>query len=805
MYKQLYGSETTESLSASQFAVVLPIFIKKEEQFIDNILRPLFIEAGWISKLDYSSKLVFFGKLEASLYTHQRLSAALSDGEFQEMIRERRYICCLIQKDLYDGSLTLTLNIIQMRFDKDFIAASKSSISSSKAQLLTPQQLMFPSKTLTIQNYISKKTLHLPRFLRSRILADSSGNVPSVHDGLYGSYLNNVHQRGGLAVRQLIERLIDPKLHNTVYDTDGYIRKDQFTAFPIWQHLNQNERNNLKAIRHRELLEFFPLIDMSKVLDEIRMYAQEHEFVLQSADDIVFIDHFFDFHTFNPGMLEMGIKYQLLNIKKSTLLSLARSEPPRRKSSSIPYLRSIPTAMDIGILFKISTMVELANKLKEPTVSHSTRKYCSLEVTDGGCKTREQEILEKLPGYSFYMEIKIKLNQQIKLYLHQVIETQHGTEKSTLPIADTAVEIGDIYNTICDVLWNASQEHSFSECASSSSVYDHYQNFKSRLLVLLEEMFDDEISAEKDIHDLQDIYTGNTDCSCCVQISHQMILDMGVKHYLKKIAGSIIACAESSAIFGKYQPKMMIITGSLLSKWAKLNNTLYRDFIWKQLEEELCLAIYQHQMKVHLIMSHADVDLFPDEQLIKWEKYQQVVGDRRILIGINAEDPCFLYEDKGDRYEMISAMEVDGNPQWRFQLIQDDMRLLSQSGFTSRYYIIPYRELTENPGDDDFRKEAKNVYFTTDCCVYFSENQLEKLLKTSTTLTANHAIIRVMLDTGPVDLGPHDLYAGTGYPVVFSFKPQNYDLKAEFTLCSHGSRLLGAHLSTGINLEKLPQ
>ena len=71
-YKQFYGNETTESLSKSQFAVILPMSLEKDGQFIKDILRPLFMEAGWISESDVSSKLIFFGKLEANLYAQQQ-------------------------------------------------------------------------------------------------------------------------------------------------------------------------------------------------------------------------------------------------------------------------------------------------------------------------------------------------------------------------------------------------------------------------------------------------------------------------------------------------------------------------------------------------------------------------------------------------------------------------------------------------------------------------------------------------------------------------------------------------------------
>ncbi|KAL9558383.1 hypothetical protein MBANPS3_000926 [Mucor bainieri] len=436
-------------------------------------------------------------------------------------------------------------------------------------------------------------------------------------------------------------------------------------------------------------------------------------------------------------------------------------------------------------------MVELSNKLKEPVILHSESKQCKLVSKSNRSKSRKEVILERLPNYSFYLEAKITLSQQIKLYLHQVIETQHGTEKSTLPIADTSVEIGDMYDTICDTLWYASQEQSSVECGSSLSVYGHYHNFKSKLLALLEEMFDDEISAEKNIHDLQDIHTGNTHCSCCIQISHQMILDMGVKHYLKGIAESIVACAGSPATFGKYKPKTIIITGSLLSKWTKLNNTLYRDFIWKQLEEELCLAIYQHQIKVHLIMSHADVDLFPDEQLIKWEKYQQAVGVRRILVDIRSySSRGNLYEDKGDRYEIVPSIILGDREHYRFYLVQNNETLLGISGIASRYYVNPIRSLgnlgkRRVPDDDHHVK----IGFYYNIVVYMCSSQDQEMVLSSPAILEDekYATEIMMWPLTADNSSRQDIFPGAGFPVAFTLQPQNYDLKTSLTLTTGGS------------------
>lgn len=214
MYKRLYGNETVESMSKSQFAVILPIFLEKDGQFVKDILRPLFMEAGWISESDFKSKLVFFGELEAKLYAEQlRRVENPTHPKPQKIAREKRNMCCLVQRDLYSNSLMLTLDIIQMRYDKDFIAASKSPpSSSSRAQILTPQ-FMVPSKTIFIQNWVSAKTLLLPRYLLSRIFPGSSNIITFAHGDLNGFYWDNEYQNVD-HLKELISMLLISYDHN---------------------------------------------------------------------------------------------------------------------------------------------------------------------------------------------------------------------------------------------------------------------------------------------------------------------------------------------------------------------------------------------------------------------------------------------------------------------------------------------------------------------------------------------------------------------------------------------------------------
>lgn len=169
-----------------------------------------------------------------------------------------------------------------------------------------------------------------------------------------------------------------------------------------------------------------------------------------------------------------------------------------------------------------------------------------------------------------------------------------------------------------------------------------------------------------------------------------MILEMGIKPYLEGIASSIIGCLKSPATFGMYKIGTLIITGSLLQHWAKLKNKLYADFIWRELEEAFYLYLYKHQIRTQISMTKVDLDLFTDNRQIKLEKYQQVLGKKRVLIEIFSKGnlPAKLYEYKGDRYELVPSINIDNDEYWRVIVAQDDNTVLSQSGISRKFFYV---------------------------------------------------------------------------------------------------------------------
>lgn len=314
--------------------------------------------------------------------------------------------------------------------------------------------------------------------------------------------------------------------------------------------------------------------------------------------------------------------------------------------------------------------------------------------------------------------------------------------------------------------------------------------------------FESELPKEDSIHDLHGMHVGSAECTCTVQISHGMILDMGIKSYLNSIAQSIASCLKNTFAFGKYKVGSLIVTGSLLHKWTKFENTLYRRFIWNQLEEELCISLHHHQMRVQLIMSHVDIDLFPDEKLVKWEKYQQVLGEKRMFVeiqqnGISAK----LYQDTGDQYKLIPSFQRDGKEHWKFLLTEDTDDVLDQSGISKRYYIVPNRD---SEGNFFAQEAAETVYmaypisknrfatcllechltsFLFNLGVFLCNSQNQQEISSSFVEPnyRSHVMLSGMVTPTPQRIldFKQDVQNITSFPIVFHIEPRNYDLKTK--------------------------
>lgn len=113
-----------------------------------------------------------------------------------------------------------------------------------------------------------------------------------------------------------------------------------------------------------------------------------------------------------------------------------------------------------GCAYKILKMIQLSNRLRQPFVIETVfedEQNDTLNNTLPKCNEKHV-VIEKIQPYGYYVEADINCKNEIKMHLNQVIETTSDDdkpEKSTLPIMNNSVRIADIYEFICESIWNA--------------------------------------------------------------------------------------------------------------------------------------------------------------------------------------------------------------------------------------------------------------------------------------------------------------------------------------------------------------
>lgn len=139
---------------------------------------------------------------------------------------------------------------------------------------------------------------------------------------------------------------------------------------------------------------------------------------------------------------------------------------------------SMWSMIEEGFRCKVYKLNELSSRLMQPNVlksitMQSTKSKCQNKPLPSN--SRVDTFVNEMPPYSFYVEAKISCYHKIKLILSQVIETRiayNATEKSTIPIDETSVNLDDIYESIFQNIWCSITERTisfFSFCESHTA------------------------------------------------------------------------------------------------------------------------------------------------------------------------------------------------------------------------------------------------------------------------------------------------------------------------------------------------
>lgn len=96
-------------------------------------------------------------------------------------------------------------------------------------------------------------------------------------------------------------------------------------------------------------------------------------------------------------------------------------------------------------------------------------------------------------------------------------------------------------------------------------------------------------------------------------------------------------------------------------------------------------------------MTQIGIDLFPDNKPIKIEKYQQILGKKRVVMALLRRDNirAKVYEDKGDRYELVHSFQSAYGEHWRLLIAQGDNTVFEHSGISRKFFYVFDKNDTE--------------------------------------------------------------------------------------------------------------
>ncbi|CEP19974.1 hypothetical protein [Parasitella parasitica] len=509
--------------------------------------------------------------------------------------------------------------------------------------------------------------------------------------------------------------------------------------------LDKELRDQLMSLQTQDILDHLPKITEIDIFEYIEAYLDEYRTVYENISG-VFINtasniNFCGMQEYKHDRdiydeIQMTYGASIWANKFMTNVRLAISQM-RNFQGTIHTSKSMWSMFERGMEHKLWKMNELASKLSEPLVLNPMAVVNKLET-----KTTIDSFLDDLLPYSFYVEAKVTCSCKIILYLNQVIETrvsEQTTEKSTLLIDESTIEVGDIYESICENLWNSLVDESFIRCelhaTSTTKSMAHYKKFCLNLTSRFQKSFANRVMQQDDIDDVFTVQINETGCGCAVSSSYRKMLNLGVDPYLSSVARSIVSHVHSNVLSGKYHILRLLVSGSMLIKWAALYNSAHSDYFWKQFEREIGLFLYEKQLKIHLVISKSDVlqDYFPDNCSLARQKFRQVSSRNMFLEieGIGGPE-AEMYEFKHDRYERVPR--VNGHEQmWRACIVSTEEDILDLTGIEKRFYI--------HFNDSDLNEEYAR-YSTYSAAIVLTQFPInEEILTDASFVTPNENIV----------------------------------------------------------------
>lgn len=166
-------------------------------------------------------------------------------------------------------------------------------------------------------------------------------------------------------------------------------------------------------------------------------------------------------------------------------------------------------------------------------------------------------------------------------------------------------------------------------------------------------------------------------CKHGATITHRNIMEIGILPYLKEIAIALAFSLKAKAMFANYKVSCMVITGELLQSWLTRFNTVYADYMWTKLSDELLRQFYARDIRTNFILTK-DIILGDRDQRcspVKRQKYLQISSKDYVLNIRKHHGPAVtVYHCQDDRCSKISMTRTGEFAHWRIPLWTSNQR-----------------------------------------------------------------------------------------------------------------------------------
>ncbi|KAF1797029.1 hypothetical protein FB192DRAFT_1401776 [Mucor lusitanicus] len=669
----------TYDLTTTQFVFLLP---KEnfEARFVEEFLRPLLLQTPWSSPCDPKNKLIFISDMQAFVYSLQS-----PDQENNITLqREGKYLICNIQDIKSKNEIAIELDAVQMVYDKDTVAASGQSIVALGNRPLLEPKTLSPTVThkFTVAPFL-EDLRRLAKFVFLRVFADSSDDI--IGDDRLSDYCgDNKHYSKELFQNlvSFIRSFIDSKI---TIDSSHQIDMN-FKDSPIYGKLTKDQQEKLSSITYEEIFKNFdPGSNSISITAAVKEYLQNN-----FTDEIISSTLISKKHEYWDSLsrhTEYWIYKELVQCYFSKVsVDLIRQLHDIKENCVNHSLQIIfgHDSLEDGCVYKAFKMLEISSKLQQPIIKHHSRATSTGSISGVRENLIKDALIDGIKAYGFYVEADITA-QVIKFSLNQVVETNEAgreVEKSTLPVSDFIQQLDDMYETICVNIWNMAELGtegylSSSDCDYSTEQLEHYTEFKIQLKVLIGDMLTDRQKEIVDLDEKINFLEEGVYCKHGATITHRNIMEIGILPYLKEIAIALAFSLKAKAMFANYKVSCMVITGELLQSWLTRFNTVYADYMWTKLSDELLRQFYARDIRTNFILTK-DIILGDRDQRcspVKRQKYLQISSKDYVLNIRKHHGPAVtVYHCQDDRCSKISMTRTGEFAHWRTPLWTSNQR-----------------------------------------------------------------------------------------------------------------------------------